>query len=164
MFIRHSRKEDIPRMMEIYAIARQFMADHGNPTQWGPSRWPPRELLEADIESGRSYVCEHEGRIVGTFFFDFGEDVEPTYGVIYDGACRYDGPYGVLHRVAADGSMKGVGKCCLDWAYAQCGHLRVDTHGDNIVMQNLLEKNGFTRCGIIYIVKDPYPRIAYEKR
>ena len=42
MRIRHSRKEDIPRMMEIYAVARQFMADHGNPTQWGPSRWPPR--------------------------------------------------------------------------------------------------------------------------
>ena len=164
MRIRHSRKEDIPRMMEIYAYARQFMADHGNPTQWGPSRWPPRELLEADIESGRSYVCLHEEKIVGTFFFDFGEDVEPTYRVIYEGDWRYSGPYGVLHRVASDGSVKGVGKCCLDWAYEKCGHLRVDTHGDNIVMQNLLEKNGFERCGIIYIVKDPYPRIAYEKR
>ena len=28
----------------------------------------------------------------------------------------------------------------------------------------VLEKNGFARCGIIYIVKDPYPRIAYEKK
>lgn len=25
-----------------------------------------------------------------------------------------------------------------DWAYAQCGHLRIDTHGDNTIMQNLV--------------------------
>ena len=41
-----------------------------------------------------------------------------------------------------------------DWAYAQCGHLRIDTHGDNTVMQNLVKKAGFTRCGTIYVVED----------
>ena len=36
MIIRHSKEEDLPRMMEIYAYARDFMAEHGNPNQWGP--------------------------------------------------------------------------------------------------------------------------------
>ena len=37
MLIRHATEEDFLRMMEIYAYARQFMADHGNPNQWGPT-------------------------------------------------------------------------------------------------------------------------------
>lgn len=41
-----------------------------------------------------------------------------------------------------------------DWAYAQCGNLRIDTHGDNTVMQNLMKKAGLTRCGTIYVVED----------
>ena len=39
----------------------------------------------------------------------------------------------------------------------------MDTHTDNVIMQNLLEKMGFKRCGIIYVVEDNYPRYAYEK-
>ena len=30
MKIRHSTREDVQRMMEIYAYARRFMAEHGN--------------------------------------------------------------------------------------------------------------------------------------
>lgn len=36
MEIRHAEPADLERMMEIYAQARRFMADHGNPNQWGP--------------------------------------------------------------------------------------------------------------------------------
>ena len=35
MKIRHSIPEDLPRIMEIYDYARRFMAEHGNPNQWG---------------------------------------------------------------------------------------------------------------------------------
>ena len=59
--------------------------------------------------------------------------------------------------------MKGVGKFCIGWAYGQCGHLRVDTHRDNRVMQNIFEKNGFVYCGTIYVTEDCHPRMAYEK-
>lgn len=73
------------------------------------------------------------------------------------------GPYGVIHRLAGDGSAKGIGTLCLTWAYQQCGHLRIDTHPDNHVMQNLLRKNGFVHCGTVYVVEDTYPRLAFEK-
>ena len=164
MQIRKSTEQDLGRMLEIYAVARRFMAEHGNPNQWGPRGWPPEALLRRDIESGRSYVCLNDaGRVVGTVFFDQGADIEPTYRQIADGAWLDDGPYGVVHRIASDGSERGVGAYCLNWAYAQCGHLRIDTHGDNTVMQGLLGKLGFVHCGTIYVYEDNDPRLAYEK-
>ena len=41
--------------------------------------------------------------------------------------------------------------------------MRMDTHGDNIVMQALLRKLGFVHCGTIYVEEDDYPRLAFEK-
>ncbi|MDO5296769.1 MAG: hypothetical protein Q4F00_09075 [bacterium] len=68
-----------------------------------------------------------------------------------------------MHRLAGDGSEKGIGTFCLNWAWAQCGHLRIDTHGDNAAMQSLVKKLGFVYCGIIYVEQDNDPRLAYEK-
>ena len=164
MKIRHSTEKDFDRMMQIYGFARKFMAEHGNPNQWGPTHWPPEELIRADIREGHSYVClNDEGKVIGTFFFIHGEDIEPTYRRITEGAWLEDGPYGVVHRIAGDGSEKGIGAFCINWAFEQCGHLRIDTHGDNTVMQRLLNKLGFIHCGTIYVEEDSYPRLAYEK-
>lgn len=44
----------------------------------------------------------------------------------------------------------------------QSDNIRVDTHKDNLVMQHILKKRGFRRCGIIY-VKDGTERIAYQR-
>ncbi len=161
MKIRKSTLADLPRMLEIYARARAFMAETGNPHQWGPTNWPPEPLLRQDIAAGKSYVCQQEDRVVGTFFFDVYDD--PTYRAIEDGAWLDDSPYGVIHRLASDGSVKGVGAAAIGWAFRQHGHLRMDTHGDNTVMRNLMERQGFTHCGVIYVEEDDYPRLAYEK-
>ncbi len=163
MEIRQSAEGDIDRIMEIYQYARTFMAEHGNPGQWGPTNWPPRQLIYNDILRKQSYVCLHEEKIVGTFFFAQGKEIEPTYRHIEDGAWLDDSAYGVIHRIAGDGSLKGIGTFCLEWGYRKCGHLRIDTHRDNRVMQNLLAKMGFTYCGIIYVEEDHNPRLAYEK-
>ena len=163
MEIRKSSVEDIPAIMAIYAHARVFMAEHGNPDQWGPTNWPPEALIRADIEQGNSYVCIHEGSVVGTFFYVFGKDIEPTYAEIDDGAWLDNGPYGVVHRIASSGTVKGVGEFCINWAFSQCAHLRIDTHADNTVMRNLLRKLGFVHCGTIYVREDRFPRLAFEK-
>jgi len=164
MKIRHATERDVDRMMEIYSFARRYMAEHGNPRQWGPTNWPPEALIRRDIRDGSSYVClNDEGAVIGTFFFRCGRDVEPTYREITDGAWLDDGPYGVVHRLAGDGSERGIGEYCIRWAYGQCGHLRIDTHGDNIVMQRLARKLGFVHCGTIHVEEDEYPRLAFEK-
>ena len=197
MEIRHSTEKDFERIMELYEHARLFMAEHGNPGQWGPTQWPPGQLIHDDILYKTSYVCIHANMIIGTFFFLAGDiltnekifqfphstcriigqhavcgkenlivseyNIEPTYQQIENGKWIGNNAYGVVHRLAGDSSVKGIGKFCLDWAYQQCGHLRVDTHGDNIIMQNLLKKIGFTYCGTIYVATDNSPRLAYEK-
>ena len=163
MEIRKTRIEDLERVMAIYAHARAFMAAHGNPNQWGPTRWPPEDLIRQDISQGKSYVCLSDDRIVGVFYFDQGPEIEPTYAHIEDGAWRDNSPYGVVHRIASDGSARGTGAFCINWAYDQCGHLRIDTHGDNRVMQGLLSKLGFVHCGTIFVREDSDPRLAYEK-
>lgn len=164
MHIRKTTKDDLERVMEIYAYARKFMAEHGNPNQWAARNWPPEELIKEDIEKGLSYVCEDDaGNVVGIFFYNDGKDIEPTYLRIEDGRWIGDDTYGVVHRIASDGSVKGIGSFCINWALEKSGHLRIDTHGDNIVMQNMLKKLGFTHCGTIYVKEDNYPRLAFEK-
>lgn len=163
MRIRKSTEADIGRIMEIYDHAREFMAATGNPNQWGRTQWPPIELVRQDIKLGKGYACEHEGRVAGVFYFDQGTDIEPTYAHIHDGAWLGSDTYGVVHRIASDGTVKGTGQYCLEWAYAQCGHLRIDTHADNKVMQNLLRKLSFSQCGIIFVQEDDDPRLAFEK-
>lgn len=164
MNIRNTTLSDLPRVMEIYAGARTFMAQTGNPRQWGPTNWPPEALIRQDIAAKKGYVCTDEnGTVIASFFFDFGADIEPTYKEMAEGCWENDAPYGVVHRIATDHSRKGIGAFCLNWAFSQCGHLRIDTHGDNKVMQNLLAKLGFRKRGIIYVVEDNDPRIAFEK-
>ena len=163
MEIRKAVPADLPALMAIYAYARRFMADHGNPRQWGPTRWPPEDLVRQDIDAGKSYVCTEGGSILAVFYFDMGEDIEPTYRAIEDGSWQDPSPYGVVHRIAAAEGTKGAGTFCLNWAFGQCGHLRMDTHGDNAVMQALLKKLGFRYRGIIHVVEDNDPRLAFEK-
>ncbi len=149
--------------MEIYAYARKAMAEQGNPLQWGPTNWPPEALIRSDIAAGNSYVCVHEGAIAATFYFIHGKDIEPTYADITDGAWLDSSPYGVIHRIASAGTVRGAGAFCIRWAWEKCRHLRIDTHGDNRVMQALLKKLGFIHCGTIYVEEDDFPRLAYEK-
>ncbi|MBO6240596.1 MAG: GNAT family N-acetyltransferase [Butyrivibrio sp.] len=164
MLIRKTTDNDIERVMEIYAHARKFMAEHGNPNQWGPTNWPPEYLIREDIKEGCSYACENDdGRIIGTFYYNHGKNVEPTYEKIDDGNWIGDENYGVVHRIASDGTEKGTGSFCIRWALEQCRHLRIDTHSDNIVMQNMLKKLGFSYCGTIYVHEDNDPRMAFEK-
>ena len=46
--IRKAEGKDLPGIMEIYAGAREFMAEHGNPRQWGNTNWPPEALIRKD--------------------------------------------------------------------------------------------------------------------
>ena len=159
--IRKAEQRDLDAVLAIYESARAFMREHGNPLQWG-GHWPPEEVVRQDIEDGLSYVlvnADDEPECV--FYYRVGTD--STYDVIEDGAWIGGEPYGVVHRLASSGRLKGAGARCILWALEQCGHIRIDTHGDNTVMQSVMKKLGFTRCGIIHVDVDDMPRIAYEK-
>ena len=157
-------EEDIERIMDIFSIARKFMQTTGNPNQW-INGYPQKELISNEIANGHCYVCEtndsSEKRVVATFCFIEGPD--PTYSYIEDGEWPDDLPYYVIHRLASDGTVHGIASTCIEWGLERSSVLRVDTHHDNKVMQHLLEKNGFSRCGIIYVANGT-PRIAYYRK
>jgi hypothetical protein len=159
MEIKHATLKELDTVMDIYDHARQFMRRNGNHSQW-INGYPGMELVKKDIQEGNSYVCLDSGRIAGVFTFMRGTD--PTYLKIYDGAWLNDEPYGVVHRIASANSVKGVGSYCLSWCLGQCKNIRIDTHRDNVAMQNLLIKNHFVRCGIIYL-EDGSERLAFQK-
>lgn len=150
---------ELDELMKIYERAQAFMVESGNPNQWKKGH-PRRDMIEEDINLGRLFVCVEGEKTECVFMYEEGDD--PTYSYIEDGEWPNDRPYGVLHRIASAGNVKGIASVCLDWCYERCRNLRADTHEDNKVMQRVLEKNGFLRCGIIYIA-DGTPRIAYQK-
>lgn len=160
--IRSAKREDFETIREIYAIARKRMREGGNPTQWGVS-YPPDELILEDIEGENLYVLE-ENDVHAVFFFRIGEDA--TYRVIEGGEWLSSSPYGVIHRVASDGRVKGVLPKIVRFCEEKIGHLRIDTHENNLVMRHQIEKCGFSRRGVIYTHGDSVDdraRIAYEK-
>ena len=157
--IRKSAMNDLGRMLEIYEYARKQMRLNGNPNQW--VNYPSRELLEEDIRNGVSYVVESDSKVIGTFMFIIGED--PTYLVIEKGSWLNSEPYGTIHRIASDGTHKGMFRLVEEFCSRQIDNIRIDTHEDNKIMQHILEKSGFIKCGIIY-VSDGSPRIAYQKK
>lgn len=158
MTIRQTQLSDLPRLQEIFAIARKFMQHTGNPTQWLED-YPSEELLLEDISLGDSFVCLHEDRIVATFVLRGGED--PTYLKIYEGAWKNDLPYATIHRIASSGEVKGIFPQVMDFALQKYDTIRIDTHRDNRVMQTVVEKAGFVYCGIIYCW-DGGERLAYQ--
>ncbi len=157
--IQKTQPEQLEEVLTIYERARQFMAAHGNPRQWGTKN-PPESRIRQDIAEGNSYVCMFGDEIAAVFYYRWGDD--PTYGFIDGGAWLNGKPYGVVHRIASRGNVKGAGSFCVNWAFEQCGNVKIDTHRDNVVMQNMLKKNGFVFCGIIYL-ENGDERLAFQK-
>ena len=86
---------------------------------------------------------------------------EPTYDHIA-GTWLTDEPYGVIHRIASYPGVHGIFSAVIDYAAQRYAHLRIDTHRDNRIMRHLIEKHGFTYCGIIGL-PDGTERLAYER-
>lgn len=149
---------DMDDVLRVYATAREFMTATGNPTQWADG-YPARTLLEEDIRKGQLYVCESDGRVNAVFVTYSG--IDPEYSVVEDGKWLNDLPYGVIHRIASDGTRHGILPFCLNYCKQFYGEIKMDTHEDNRIMQHILEKNGFRRCGIIHL-ENGDPRIAYH--
>lgn len=154
---------DLPELLRVYGEARDFMAQSGNPTQWCPSGYPKKELLEEDIVKGRLFVLTRGEGIAAAFVLVAGD--EPTYRVIEAGEWRSDKPYLTIHRLGSRTDEHGCAKAVLDFckneAQKKGFDLRADTHGDNKPMLRILEKYGFTCCGIIHVA-DGSPRRAFQ--
>lgn len=154
MNIRLANTSDTNRIFEIYEYARAYMKAHGNPNQWGDNR-PEKSLTKDDIKNQRCYVMEDDGHIFACFVFTIGFEKE------YEAKFPSKVEYGVIHRVASDGSKSGIVERIVDFAKGKINLLRIDTHEDNKTMQRAIERQNFKKLGIIYL-EDKSARVLYE--
>ena len=164
--VRPSRIEELDALVEIVEHGRAALAAAGVP-QWHDG-YPTRESIEGDIEKGNGYtvlLCE---KPIATAVILV--DGEPDYDEINEGRWLQDGPYITVHRLATHNDAKRTGaasaliKAAEEMARERgFGAVRIDTHRKNLVMQAFLQKNGFSRCGVIYLRRTGAERIAFEK-
>ena len=155
--IRIATIEDLESLNDIYAHARKFMAATGNPNQW-INGYPSLDILRNDIDNNELYDCYNDKEIYGAFVFFM--HIDDTYNYI-EGAWLNNEEYGVIHRIASSGIKKGVFTEVYNFVTNKINNIRIDTHQDNIVMQNVLRKHGFIKCGTIYL-KNGSPRLAFH--
>lgn len=156
--IRKAERKDLPRLYEIFDYAKKFMKQTGNAKQWSDDY--PGEKFPEEIDRGLVYLLMDNAHIYGVFLLNIGTD--PTYSYIEDGQWLNDiTPYGTIHRVASDGTKKGVFKEIVDFSLSKIDNLRIDTHKDNKVMQKAILSQGFKYCGIIYL-ENGDKRLAYQ--
>lgn len=158
--IRIATREDLPVIMSILDEARITMIECGNTTQW-PKGYPAQSVVEADIDSETGYVIVNHDEVVA--YFAFKPSPDPTYNIIYEGAwLDKDSPYYVIHRVACRRTVHGVFNKVLEYCSDRTNNIRIDTHRNNVIMQHLLTKHGFTYCGIIHLLNGD-ERLAYQR-
>ena len=157
MEVRKANMSDLEKILEIYAGAREFMRNNGNPSQWGGS-YPEVETVKEDIDGGNlQLICEN-GEILGVFAFF--EEGDKDYLHI-NGAWLNSLPFAAIHRVASAGKKGGIMAECVKYCLEFTDNLKIDTHEDNFPMQRSLERLGFVRCGKVNI-PGAGERIAYQ--
>ena len=173
MVIRPATPADIPALRPVFEAAKGIMRADGNHDQWATPGFPDDSLLLRDIARGGGFVIESiipngtpsvipsEAKESIVAYFALLPSPEPTYSYI-DGAWLTDEPYGIIHRMASYPEVHGIFSTIIDYAASRYSHLRIDTHRDNRIMQHLIEKHGFTYCGIIWL-EDGTERLAYER-
>lgn len=161
---RQATVADLPSISAIIEAAVSRMLDEGK-QQWSRS-YPADTHIYDDIIGERAYVLERDGSVAAYAAIVFTG--EPAYDHLTDGLWSADGPYAVIHRMAVSPrfQQQGTGALLLRLAENMAVHqgatsMRIDTNFDNDRMLRLLDRCGYTRCGLV-----TYPagqRIAFDK-
>lgn len=155
---------DLDRIMDIFAQARKFMGELGNP-QWQDG-FPQKQFIADKIALGIMYKVMCEDDIAAVFsVLDSDED----YGDIDGAWLTEEGEYFVLHTVATAADYRGKGCARFIFSYAEVMakergkiSVRMDTHEKNIPMRSLVASLGYKYCGSL-TVRGGKQRIGFEK-
>lgn len=158
--IKKAKLSDLDNLLSLYENARKMMKESNNPNQWKNTH-PSKEFLISLINKEVLYIgINKENEIMFSFSFIIG--IDETYINIEDGEWLNDLPYGTIHALASSFKMNNVFYYVLTFCLSLINNIKIDTHNDNVIMQKILNKYGFIKCGTIYIKEDHSPRIAYQ--
>ncbi|EFI42125.1 MULTISPECIES: N-acetyltransferase [Peptoniphilus] len=158
MIFRRANNDDIVFINKMYGDGSKLLGT------LGVDQWQNDEMPSADLNDD-IYVLDDEGIVATAVLMEH----DKQYDVIYEGKWISDDSYFAIHRVATseDKRQMGYAKILFDEIekfaiLSGKKSLKVDTHRDNIPMQNFLKKMGYVYCGVIIldILKE---RLAFEK-
>ncbi|SIS57256.1 GNAT family N-acetyltransferase [Salimicrobium flavidum] len=166
MEFRKTRKDDLPEIMPMIHEAQQKFRAQGI-SQWVDG-YPDAETISSDVDKGESYVLADEKEIVASTVISSRQEV--TYRTIHEGEWLSDADYLVVHRLVVKEDRKNERLASLLLQKTEeiaedlsIMSIKIDTHEENLPMQNLLKKNSYEYCGVIYL-EDGSKRLAYEKK
>ena len=166
---RKATSEDLTALLYLYEQGRTAIARFGI-DQW-QNGYPAEADIVKDIADDVLWVSEDPevpGKIASVMALIFTG--EPTYDVITEGKWlsgdTHD--YAAIHRITVSPDFRNRGVAGQTMAFGKASaktagftSLRIDTHKGNLAMRGMLEKNGFTHCGTIFL-ESGAPRVAYE--
>ncbi len=151
---RKATLEDMDDLMAIAKEASAYLRSCGV-DQW-QDNFPNPEVFARDISKDNCWLFTHEGKAAGVIVI-YLEPEEDYRGI--EGRWLTEGEhYGVIHRVAVKDAYRGrslsgemmqlAEDIILGRGYPS---VRIDTHEDNLTMQNMLKKRGYTPCGVVWL-------------
>lgn len=159
MRIDKAEMNDLTEIEEIYSKAREYMKESGNPEQW-KDNYPPTSLIVSDIEKKRLYTLKENDFLMGVFVFFIGEEEAYRENIGWSS----DEKYAVIHHVAKRKEAKNITEQIFSYCLSIHPYVRIDTHRDNLTMQNALLRYGFKYIGPVYYIRDEAvtERIAFD--
>ncbi len=166
--IRNATYKDLDGIMDVIEDAKKLLKMSASDQWQDTDGYPNIEVFKQDLEINQVFLLIEEDIIAGVVVLSFQH--EDAYDVI-NGKWKYN-TYSVIHRLAVKNGYYGrkigyrlIEHCYLKTKQEGLESIRVDTHEKNKTMQILLEKFGFYKCGIIYLLRKDVLnnlRIAFE--
>lgn len=160
--MRLAKEEDVQFAADCFDCAREYQKEQGF-LQW-TDEYPNITTAIEDVKSKKGFIYYEKSALIGYVCIDF--DGELTYNEI-QGEWKTNQKYAVVHRLALSKSARGKGfskeifrlikEFCIE---NNVFSIRVDTDKNNEIMQNILRKESFEYCGVIYFQGGP--KLAYE--
>ena len=167
IYLRQATMDDLPKIIEIIDGAKKTLRDRGV-EQWQQG-YPDNEILKQDIEEDISFVLVLNSNVVGVAALQQGYD--KNYQDMTSGSWDKDSDvtYSIIHRIAIEADHQGehlsaalIQQLLTMSYYLGYQDVRIDTHPDNMVMQRIIENNGFEEKGTITMDEDDGVRLAYQ--
>lgn len=159
-----AQPKDVAKCYAIIKAAKEFQREQGF-IQWTDD-YPNESTIRNDIKTNKGYVITVDNDIAGYMCVDFSG--ESAYTNI-EGEWNTGLPYAVIHRMAFSKQYRGKGLSSIALTLVEnlclskkVNGIRVDTDFQNTRMQHILEKGGFSKCGVI--IFQGSGKLAYDKK
>ena len=151
--LRRATAEDLPAIRQIFAEARKFMADYGNP-QWNGG-YPYEDVILDKLAADEFRILQCGGEVAAIYSVCGSE---PDYDDIEGEWLTKGENYLAVHTLAVSPAFRGRGLARAAFKEAEAealllkkGSIRGDTHVTNAPMRALIAACGFKECGALKV-------------